>query len=658
MRLHRLFLSEARVYPARVLGAAFACAVTAAAVGACGLLLAAVEQSPAGAWVSGAQGVKDTENLLSLLITLMVMSAVMVLGTTVSLWTSQRLPEFAVLRALGATVGRIRALVTTDVLWLAALASVLGVGAGTVPLARWCRSLLVERELLPGSVQLPGAGTTALVGAAVCAAVCCIAVLAGLGAIHAAGRASAIAAVRGGTDQPEGGRRRARLFTGLAMALLLCLPLLVIIMVPQMPDMYRAAMATGLALVLLPTLAVLGPWVIPVLSGPFAAALRLLDRRLGKVAAAGLRGTSGRTAAVAVPVLIALGISTCMLGADTHVNQAVREQTAQALRAHAVVTAHDGVRLPAEPPALRRATAVPVLAARLKTPPSFWEKRPKPQRAWGVDGKALKKVLDLDVTQGDLGRVDTGSCAAGSTVAQAQGWHLGQRVRLTFADGRRQSLRLAAVYQRDFAFPGLLLSRKSVLAHTPDASADRIFLTGDSGAWPTTPGQRVRSQDDYLSRLQPRNPADSFATYLIVAIVTGYALLSAANTCALAQRDRDSERARLRAMGLSRPQLFRLVALETLAATAVGAVLRLTRLPRAPGQPVGPGPVAGFQLAVADGRHRGDARTDRRCVRMRRASRASDRQAVRRGIGVKSLSPVASALSTPVSGHSAPASPR
>ncbi|MGI5338170.1 FtsX-like permease family protein [Streptomyces sp. CA-181903] len=556
-----------------MLGAAFACAATAATVGACGLLLAAVEQSPLGAWASGSQGMRDTENLLSLLITLMVMSAVMVLGTTVSLWTSQRLPEFAVLRAQGTTAGRIRTLVTTDVLCLAALASVLGLGVGAVPLAWRCRRLLVSRELLPESVVLPGAGTTALVAGAVCAAVCCIAVLAGLGAIHAAGRVSVIAAVRGGTDQPEGGRRRARLFAGLGMALFLCLPLLIIIMLPQMPDMYRAAMATGLALVLLPTLAVLGPWIIPALSRPFATALRLADRRLGKVAAAGLRGTSTRTAAVAVPVLLALGISTCMLGADTNVNKAVREQTAQALRAHAVVTAHDGARLPAEPPALQRATAVPVLAARLKTPPSFWEKHPKPQRAWGVDGKTLKKVLDLDVAQGDLGRIGTGSFAAGSTVAEAQGWHLGRRVRLTFTDGRQETLRLAAIYHRDFVFPGLLLSRESVLAHTPDAPADRIFLTGDGSAWPTAPGQRVRSHDDYLSRLQPRNPADSFATYLIVAVVTGYALLSAANTCALAQRDRNSERARLRAMGLSRPQLFRVVALETLAATAVGAVL-------------------------------------------------------------------------------------
>ncbi|MER5786376.1 FtsX-like permease family protein [Streptomyces mobaraensis] len=562
-----------RVYPARVLGAAFACAATAAAVGACGLLLAAVEQSPAGAWMAGAQGMQDTENLLSLLITLMVMSAVMVLGTTVSLWTSQRLPEFAVLRALGTTVGRIRALVTANVLWLAALASALGVAAGTVPLAQWCRRLLVSRELLPESVVLPGVWTTVLVGAAVCAAVCCIAVLAGLGAIHSAGRVSAIAAVRGGTDRPADVPRRARLITGVAMVLLLCLPLLVIIMVPQVPDMYRAAMATGLALVLLPTLAVLGPWVIPVLSGPAAAAVRLVDRRLGKVAAAGLRGASGRTTAVAVPVLLALGISTCMLGADANVNKAVREETAQALRAHAVVTAHDGARLPADPPALRRASAVPVLAARLTTPPSFWEKHPKPQRAWGVDGKALRTVLDLGVERGDFGRIGAGSFAAGSTVAEAQGWRLGQRVRLTFADGRQEALRLVAVYQRDFAFPGLLLSRESVLAHTPDASADRIFLTGDSRAWPTAPGHRVRSHDDYLSRLQPRNPADSFATYLIVAIVTGYALLSAANTCALAQRDRNAERARLRAMGLSRPQLFRLVALETLAATAVGAVL-------------------------------------------------------------------------------------
>jgi len=58
-----------------------------------------------------------------------------------------------------------------------------------------------------------------------------------------------------------------------------------------------------------------------------------------------------------------------------------------------------------------------------------------------------------------------------------------------------------------------------------------------------------------------------------VALVAGYALLAAANTSSLAQRDRRAQRAHLRAMGLGRFQLLRCVLYEAAGATVVGVAL-------------------------------------------------------------------------------------
>ncbi|WP_338896176.1 FtsX-like permease family protein [Streptomyces sp. TG1A-60] len=97
-----------------------------------------------------------------------------------------------------------------------------------------------------------------------------------------------------------------------------------------------------------------------------------------------------------------------------------------------------------------------------------------------------------------------------------------------------------------------------------------------------------------LSRPLPSSPS-LHGGLTGVAVVSGYALIAAANTCALAQRDRRPRRAHLRALGLGRAQLLRCVLYEVLGAAALGltlsavtALVCLTPLSRAVGEGVFP----------------------------------------------------------------------
>ncbi|MCL7376453.1 FtsX-like permease family protein [Streptomyces sp. 35G-GA-8] len=555
-------------------GVALACAVTAAGVGACTLLLVGVsgpgfpENSPAAA------AALDAQNVLSLLLSLLLMSAVLVTGSTVSLWTGQRLGQFAVLRALGVTAGRLRRMVAADVARLAVFSAAVGTALGMVPLARLGRGLLVERELFPGSTGLPDGGQIWTTGIGVCLAVGAVAVLAALASVLAAGRVSAIDLLKD-PEPPTArtARSRARLLTGLAMVGLLCLPLLFVMAFMDLPGTVRAAVAPGLALMVIPTLAVLAPWAVPPLTWPVRVTLRVLDRRVGRIAAAGLRAAPARTTAIAVPVLLAVGVAVCLLGAGATVGQAVQRQTEEGLRADGVVTAEPGTDLPVTvtPPA--GVTATPLIATEVTPPPTDFDTRPGPARAWGADGSSLAKVLDLGARQGRIADLKEGTFAAGATQADGHHWRVGQKVRLELADGTARTLTLAYVYKRDLAFPEFVLPRSTALAHTASPYAEQYLLTGAVASWPAEDSRRVASRATYLRELTPRDPADDLAVRLIVAVVSGYALLAAANTCALAQRDRHSQRAHLRAMGLGRFQLLRCVLYEALGAALVGIAL-------------------------------------------------------------------------------------
>ncbi|MEU2794270.1 FtsX-like permease family protein [Streptomyces sp. NPDC007100] len=570
----RLFWAEIRTHAGRVIGVAAACCATAAGVGACLLLLlgAGLDDHPADSpEAAAAQG---AQQIMGLLMSMLLMCAVLVVGSTVSLWTGQRLRQFAVLRALGATGARLRRMVAADVARLALSSAAVGAAAGALPLAELGRRLLIEQQMWPAATSLPPSAEMWGVCAVVCLATGGVSVLAALLSVRTAGRINAVDLLKDHESAPGLKRSRARLIAGLFMALTFCAPLLPVMALPGLSAKERAGVAPGLALFVIPTLAVFAPWVIPPLTRPLCAVLRALDRRVGAIAAAGLRATPGRTTALAVPVLLAVGVTACMLGAGATLGHATQQEVASALRADAVIRAEPGAHLPADPDPLPGATATPVIATKATVPGPARKRSsaPKPVRAWGVDGHVLARVLDLSAREGDLTKVTAGTFAAGATFAEEAKWKIGQSVDLTLADGTTQRSTLVAIYKRDLAFPRIILPRATALAHTAAATADRIFLTGPSSAWPAAKGQTVASREDY-ARTFTRNPADDLATRLIVAVIAAYALLAAANTSALAQRDRVAQRAHLRALGLSRFQMLRCVLYEALGGGVVGVAL-------------------------------------------------------------------------------------
>ncbi|MDX3283380.1 hypothetical protein PV435_45050, partial [Streptomyces scabiei] len=182
---------------------------------------------------------------------------------------------------------------------------------------------------------------------------------------------------------PNFPRSVGRLVTGLVLLVTLCAPLVFVMAFMDLPATMRAAMAPGVALMVIPSLAVLAPWIVPPLIRPTAAVIRLLDRRVGRVAAAGLRATPARATAMAVPVLLFVGIAVSLLGAGATMGKAVQRQAEQGLRADAVVTAEPGTRLPASAPAFPRRHPPGPPGARRR----WWRRRSPPRPRGTTTGR-------------------------------------------------------------------------------------------------------------------------------------------------------------------------------------------------------------------------------------------------------------------------------
>ncbi|MDQ1293919.1 MAG: hypothetical protein QG608_1801 [Actinomycetota bacterium] len=530
-----------------------------------------------------AEEIDDALSLLTLLLFVLLTSAAVVLGTTVSLWVWQRLHDLTILRVLGNTPWRIRWLLVRELIMLAAPASAVGALLCGLPLADAARSTLVDSRVLPGNVPSAGltGGTLAVCALTVLFTVL-LTLLAATNAVVASGRVDPASVLRSQAPVARLGKRRGRLIAGLVLAVLGILPLAMNV---TAGPMILGAASTGAALMLVPAAAILSPWLVPPLARCVGSFVAVVDRTVGPLAAANVRTASVRTAALAAPALLAMGLTTVMLGAPRTIDREITHQTGQRLLADYVVTASDGAALPvtgAFPARFPAGTGTAPtdgtttgLVSLSVLPPAQTGTGP---RRWltavSVDPASIERVLDLDAGKAGLAGLTQDTFAVGRSTADLYGWTVGDTMELTFPDGTRRSLRMVTIYARDLGFAEIVLDRSAV-NHVPDPQANTLLLPGGPPQEPP-PWTTVTTRAQYLADLRPRSAADTSAMMFLSFVLAGYALLSLANTAALSQTEHSSERRTLRFLGGTRSQVLRLVTWEICIAVTTGTAIGLT----------------------------------------------------------------------------------
>jgi putative ABC transport system permease protein len=508
------------------------------------------------------------------------------IANTMSITLVQRSRELALMRALGATRRQVLRSVLAEALVVGLAGSVLGVGAGLL-IAKGLSSVLAS-----GGMDLPQAGTVFAPSTVVVALVVGVGVtmLAALGPAMRGTRVSPVQAMREGAVIPQSrfGRRSVPIATGmLALAVVL---LGTGVLAPGVSGGGRGALI-GVGVVLL----FLGVALVsPRLARPLASAIgRPLARAggsAGMLARQNAMRDPSRTAATASALMIGLSLVVFVAVIGQGVRQSTTGAIEKQVRAGYVLGSTDGwTELdPAAARAVATAPGVRTVSAMSQDQAKAFGHR---LGVNGVDPRTIGSVYGYDMAKGAA--PSPASLAHGGAIvdkgyAGDHALRVGSRFTMTSTRGARLHLRVAGIadppkfnplglgkvtiaqdqFRRAFANKRVRLAFVGAGATATQAGLDRSLR-----AFPT-----VRIQDTATFAKDQMAWVDSVLgiLYVLLALSVVVSLFGIVNTLVLSVFERRRELGMLRAVGMTRRQVRRMVRHESVITALIGAALGTT----------------------------------------------------------------------------------
>ncbi|WP_327304679.1 FtsX-like permease family protein [Streptomyces sp. NBC_01298] len=502
--------------------------------------------------------------------------ATFLISNTFTMLVSRRTRELALMRAVGATRKQVRRILLTESVLVGLIASVAGVLAGT-GVAALLQALFSAADgpaaplaLLPSTVVIALVVGTALP------------VIAAWVPVRRAMAIPPVAAL--GAAEPAAPARAGSLRTGIGAALLFTGAATTLYGALTTSEDARTVIGLGAALTLTGAIA-----LIPLLSRPFTALLRPLLVRVspvqGELAARNTvrdpRRTGATAAALAIAIALASGLSVLGASATQYLDGATTRD----------ITGDYLVRAPSGGQRMTPATAEPLkkLAGATYSPlnqSTEYEIGGVPSVLTGVDPAAIGRLLRYEVTAGSLDSLAEGKIAVADYKARANGWEVGRSLPVKRLD-KRGEVTIGAIYHADqqskvlpsITAPDSLVARfdstpytDSIVVATAGGPgraqlASVVKALGDNPALSVLDKEGVRAEDtsgigDQLSLF-----------YALLSMALVIAALGIANTLAMSVLERRKEIGTLRALGLDRAGVTRMIRMEALLVGALGAAV-------------------------------------------------------------------------------------
>ncbi|MDQ0758388.1 ABC transporter permease [Streptomyces canus] len=513
---------------------------------------------------------------------LLVFSGVALLVATFSIHNTfaivvaQRTRENALLRALGASRRQVTASTLTEASLVAVTASAAGL-VGGIGIAAGLQALFPaigfpfpEGDLVIGvlSMTLPLAvGIIVCLGSALLPAV-------------RAGRTAPLAALREtAVDQSGASRVRAVIGGGLA-ALAVAVTLTGVLVSPSI-WLAGAGSVTALA-----AFVVLGPVASTTAVRVIGSPLDRLRGVTGSLARRNALRSPRRTAATASALMIGVSVVSLftVFGASL---KATMDQTVSRSFAGdvAVSTPSFGAGGSGLSPRLAGAVQqLPEVDTAVGLGRGVAEVDGKGRALTVTDPLALERTFDLGKVRGSLSDLGTDGVAITEKEAEKQGLTTGDKARLTFTDGVKDTFTVRAVYGQSELAGDYVITRAAWAPHRTQDSDTLVAVSFKDGV-STDAGKaavekvaarygdpEVQTRDEYAQSSAGGIDMMLTLVYALLALAVLIALLGIANTLTLAIHERTRELGLLRAVGQTRSQLRSMVRWESLLVAAFGTV--------------------------------------------------------------------------------------
>ena len=204
-----------------------------------------------------------------------------------------------------------------------------------------------------------------------------------------------------------------------------------------------------------------------------------------------------------------------------------------------------------------------------------------------VDTAVIERLYDLKVSAGSLADVHGSTVAVDAGEAEELGLAIGDAVDVRFADGRTESLTVAALFD-ETAIGGeasWVVHLDTFEAHVADNFDRRVFVSvhdgidaaeareGVEAAVAGWPNAELQDQAEFKESITAEIDTMLNLIYGLLALAVVIALIGIANTLALSVHERTRELGLLRAVGMKRSQLRSAVRLESVLIAVLGAAL-------------------------------------------------------------------------------------
>ncbi len=508
-----------------------------------------------------------------------------VIANSLSITIAQRTREFATLRTIGASRGQILRSVMLEAVVMGTLASIVGLFAG-LALAYGLFSLFDAVGF-----TLPNNGLTLETRTIVVALLVGIVVtlLASLRPAIRATRVPPIAAVREGATLPESRFARFRLPAAILLTLLGFAGLLAGLFVPDLGTGQILLYMLGGALLVFFGVALLSVRLV----GPFAWTLGWPAKKIGGVAGALARDNSRRnpqrTASTASALMIGLALVTLVSMLAAGIVSSFRGAVNDIWKnADYAITAQNNF------------SPIPVAASEAvaKTPgvTSVSNVRAGEALAFGnkigltgVDPPA-SKVFNLDWTQGSsevLATLGANGAFVDKDYAKSHNLTIGSPVQLTFANGTKATVNVKGIFDPPTGgspFGRVTVSTETFDRHTPEPENLYSFVLMQGGQTDANqaaldatlkdfPNAKAATRQKFIDNQISGLSSILNILYVLLALSVVVSLFGIVNTLVLTVFERTREIGMLRAIGMTRRQVRRMIRHESVITALIGAAI-------------------------------------------------------------------------------------
>jgi putative ABC transport system permease protein len=501
-----------------------------------------------------------------------------VIFNTFSIVVAQRTRELALLRALGASPGQVLSSVILEALIVGLVGSILGIIAGLGI------AILLQGLLAAFGIDLPSTSTQ-LEPRTIVVALLVGTVVTVASSILPARRASRVAPLQAMRTAREGSAdgslRRRLILGGLVLALGIAA-----LLYGLFGNQSNAGALIGLgAAATFIGVSTLSPLVARRLAGAIGAPVRRLgvQARLGRENA--MRNPR-RTSSTASALMIGLGLVAMVAILSASLKASFDAALSKTLKADFILSTSSFT--PFSPDVADQVAGVDGVAAVAQFRQGGFRVNDQTSFLTGSDPATLDAVTSIDVTSGSADSLaDDRTVLVHEQVAEENGWTVGSAVPASFATVGDAPLTVGGIFTENGVVGDYVVSLAAYEALFTSQLDTFAMITIDDGADPSTVQRGIEQVTEPFGNVEVQDQTafkEKQAGFVnqLLGLVTALlfmailiALFGIANTLSLSILERTHELGLLRAVGMSRSQVKRMIRWESVIIAILGAILGL-----------------------------------------------------------------------------------